>query len=288
LVANFEQACPTGAINGKFSINSIGDKVYFSQGNLQYQASTKTWRFAENQYDYVGSPNINISSTYSGWIDLFGWGTSGYHDVNDPDNLYYWPWSKSDSQVNTSPNSCNVYGYGPSTNMTDPSLTGTSANYDWGVYNPISNGGNTANQWRTLTRNEWSYVFNTRRTTSGFRYAKANVNNVNGVILLPDDWSTSTYSLSNTNTSDASFSSNTLTASQWSVLEQAGAVFLPAAGDRLGTSFYGNGSSGRYWTASYDDSSCACLISFRDLTINIFLISTRCNGFSVRLVCVAE
>ena len=82
---------PTGAIDGKFSINEDGGQVYFSQGNLQYQASSNTWKFAENQYDYVGSTNSNISSTYSGWIDLFGWGTSGYnHGAN-----CYQPWSTS-------------------------------------------------------------------------------------------------------------------------------------------------------------------------------------------------
>ena len=106
--------------------------MYFSQGNLQYQASTNTWKFADNQYDYVGSTNSNISSFYSGWIDLFGWGTSGYHDANDPYNVNYQPWSTSTSQVNSSYNN---YGYGPSINMIDPNLTGTNANYDWGVYN---------------------------------------------------------------------------------------------------------------------------------------------------------
>ena len=55
-----------------FTINANGDKIFFSQGNLQYQASTNTWRFAEHQYDLIGSDNSNISSTYSGWIDLFG------------------------------------------------------------------------------------------------------------------------------------------------------------------------------------------------------------------------
>jgi len=175
---------PTGAINGKFTINADGDQVYFSQGNLQYQASTDTWKFADNQYDYVGSDNSNISSTYSGWIDLFGWGTSGY---NHGGNCYQ-PWS-------TSTNYSDYYAYGGSTyNLYDQ--TGQA---DWG-YNAISNGGNTANQWRTLTQPEWNYVFYTRSTTSGIRYAKANVNNVNGVILLPDDWSSSTYSLSSTNT----------------------------------------------------------------------------------------
>ena len=269
-----QNTAPTGAINGKFSV-SASQQVYFSQGNLQYQASTNTWRFADNQYDYVGSDNSNISSTYSGWIDLFGWGTSGWNSGN----TYYHPWDSNKYNGET----C---GYGPHGQY---SLTGNYANADWGVYNAISNGGNQTNQWRTLTQPEWDYVFNTRTTTSGIRYAKANVNNVNGVILLPDDWSSSTYSLSSTNTPDASFSSNTLTPSQWSTLEQAGAVFLPAAGYRIAASVGKMGSCGSYWSTSYGSSNYA-----RDMRFDgSYLITSSYHyfkyyGLSVRLVRVAE
>ena len=65
------------ALSGLFSV-SADKQVYFSQGNLQYQASTDTWRFAENQYDMIGNDNANVSSSYSGWIDLFGWGTGNH------------------------------------------------------------------------------------------------------------------------------------------------------------------------------------------------------------------
>ena len=45
-----------GAVNGMFSV-SESHRVYFSKGNLQYQASSNTWRFAENQWDCVGVRN---------------------------------------------------------------------------------------------------------------------------------------------------------------------------------------------------------------------------------------
>ncbi len=232
LVANFT-AYPTGAINGQFSVNETL-QVLFSQGNLQYQASTNTWKFADNQFDYIGSDNNNISSSYSGWIDLFGWGTSGYnHGAN-----CYQPWSTSTSYSD-------YYAYG----CYFLNLCDQTGQADWG-YNPISNDGNQENQWRTLTNQEWQYLFYTRTTTSGIRYAKAKVNDVNGVILLPDDWSSETYSLSNTNSTGASFSNNTISASQWNTLEQAGAVFLPAAGRRNGTSVGSMGSDGYYWSAT--------------------------------------
>lgn len=262
---------PLGAIDGKFTINSSGGKVYFSQGNLQYKASTNTWRFAENQYDCIGSSNSSISSSYSGWIDLFGWGTSGWNSGN----TFYHPWDSNNSSGMGS-------SYGPPGQY---NLTGSYANADWGVYNAISNGGNQAGLWRTLTWDEWKYVIKTRSTASGIRYAYACVNNVNGVILLPDDWSSDFYSLSSTNTECTSFDINIITLSQWNTLERHGAVFLPAAGHRYGTSTSHVGSAGYYWSASYYDSGRAY---YQVFVVYGYLDNTRFNGHSVRLVCSAR
>ena len=154
---------------------------------------------------------------------------------------------------------------------------------DWG-YNSISNGGNAENLWRTPTKEEWDYVFNTRTTTSGIRYAKAIVNNVNGVILLPDDWNTAYYSLRNTNSTGTNFSSNTITASQWRKLERHGAVFLSMAGYRDGTSFTSVGSSGRYYSASKYDSKNAWVIYLGSSFIRTDWVNYRYYGLSVRLV----
>ena len=267
---------PEGAINGLFTVDSLGRQVYFSQGNLQYQASTNTWRFAENQWDYVGDQtqgtvyengmkcdNSLISSTYNGWIDLFGWGTSGYHNSSDPYNVNYQPWSTTDSYVSND----NYFGYGPSINTTDPNLTGTSANYDWGVYNPISNGGNQTNQWRTLTGSEWDYVLFTRSasTVNGVadaRYAKANVDNVRGVILLPDSYTHPTgvaqpVGINETN-GIAGWYGNNYSVLDFTLMQNAGAVFLPAAGMSCRTFVCQVGFDGCYWSASchpYDSSN---------------------------------
>ena len=142
IIISIHSGVPTGAINGLFSISET-KQVWFSQGNLQYQASTDIWRFAEHQWDFVGGThyingqvygnvyengikcdNSLISSTYSGWIDLFGWGTSGYNDANDSNNVEFKPWSTNVYTEN------NYFGYGPSTTMPSPSLTESSANYD--------------------------------------------------------------------------------------------------------------------------------------------------------------
>ena len=267
LVANFSSNFPTGAINGLFSV-SASRQVYFSRGNLQYigSASTPYWKFADNQWDYIGSSQANTSQTTD--RDLFGWGTSGWNNGN----TYYRPWDTNNSNGSL---------YGPKGSY---NLTGSYANADWGVYNPISNGGNQANYWRTLTKNEWVYVFNTRTTTSGIRYVKAKVNGVNGIILLPDNWSTSYYTLSNANQSGAAFNNNTITSSQWDTLEQHGAVFLPAAGYLKGAAAHVMGSQGYYWSSSYNNSSVAYEVYFISSGVYPSNYFERYHGFSVRLV----
>jgi len=254
LVAHFRELpqAPTGAINGLFSVSAT-HRVWFSQGNLQYKASTAQWRFATNQYDCIGNANSNISSSYNGWIDLFGWGTSGWNCGN----TYYRPWDSNNSDGSL---------YGPPGQY---NLTGSYAHSDWGVHNAVSNGGNAAGQWRTLTQSEWDYVFNSRSTSSGIRYAKATVNSVNGVILLP--------------------SSNVISSSDWTNnLQSHGAVFLPAAGLRNGTSVDYVHNNGLYWSASYYDSNNAQIVGFFNGLLYTDNWGYRYYGHSVRLVCPAE
>ena len=258
LVANFESNAPIGAIDGLFSVSPT-QQVYFSKGILQYQASTSTWRFAEEQYGFAGYDNANISPTYDGWIDIYGWGTSGYNGK--------YPYMTSTS----------VYDYGDGEN----DITGT--NYDWGVYNSISNGGNTPNQWRTPTGDEWTYVLYTRGTASGIRFAKACVNNVNGVILFPDNWNSNYYTINNPNNGNVSFTVNYITATDWSNMEQHGAVFLPAAGTRFGTSYGDMGAGGGYWSSTHESYDNAFAIGFDDGGLSYFPCS-RDRARSVRLI----
>lgn len=256
---------PEGAVDGVYSVSAT-NKVCFSRGNLQYQASTNTWRFAEKQYCLIGENNNNINSTYSGWIDLFGWGTSGFN------NKY--PYLTSTS--------CVDYGNGEY----DIACT----KYDWGVYNRISNGGNQIGLWRTMTIAEWMFLFNGRNTSSGISFAKAQVNGVDGVILVPDDWDDTTFYLNNTNDGEAGFTSNVVSEIEWqNVLEVAGAVFLPAAGGRTGTVVHDDvGPYGCYWSTKYYGKYGAYGLWFDDWYLDTFSSTGRCNGFSVRLVCPAD
>ena len=228
-------AGPVGIINGAFTVNANGDQVYFSQGNLQYigSAAAPYWKFADHQWDYLGTTTGQNSSDENVDRDLFGYGTSGYnHGAN-----CYQPWSTSTNWNDYLPYGDWLY------NLYDQ--TGQA---DWG-YNAIANGGNTENNgWRTLTDDEFGYIISGRNTTSGIRWAKGIVNGVNGFILLPDNWTASIYALNNTN--GGNYGSNTITAEDWAnTLEANGAVFLPAAGHRNGTNVSDYSSNGYYWCA---------------------------------------
>ena len=236
-----------GAIAGEYSVNA-SKKVYFSKGNLQYQASTNTWRFAEHQWDYVGDANKNISPTYTGWVDMFGWGTG-----NNP--------TKIDGLFNHS-----IY----------------STFADWGL-NKIQG---EVGQWHTLTAEEWNYVFSIRFVESGIRFAKAVVNGINGVILLPDHWSKDYYMLKSPNDNKAPFESNIISDSDWtSSLESHGAVFLPAAGYRAGRQVGNIGEKGIYWSATPIPQEWANYVLFqkKDLDPKHSQYGRGC-GLSVRLV----
>ena len=226
------EVIPEGALSGIFPV-SESVKVRFSKGNLQYQASTDTWRFAENQYDMIGDNNENISATYSGWIDLFGWGT----------------------------------GSNPIVATTEDSDYSTFTN--WGT-NKISNGGNTANQWSTLTHAQWDYVI-----TKGSKMQKlVSVAGIYGYLLLPLDFVTP---------SGADLSSNSFSSSEWSGLQANGAVFFPAAGSRYGTSVTKVGERGHYWTSNDwgEEHAWGLLIKSNEAYQGNY---HRFEGLSVRLV----
>ena len=235
-----------GALSGKFTINNEGDKVQFSQGNLQYQASTKTWRFAEHQWDIIGDDNANIAADYTGWIDLFGWGT----------------------------------GNNPTNSSKDFSPTGEYAEFtEWGT-NAISNGGNAANVWRSMTQDEWNHIIVGREGAQNL-LGPAKIGTVEGHVLLPDG-----FVLPAGLTFDPQDATkNVYDAAAWSKMEQAGAVFMPYAGVRYGTEVFFVGEDAQYWTSSCAAGKTIALIMYnRNATLST---NDRNGGMAIRLVCKA-
>ena len=249
IIKDFETEAYNPSYKAKaFSVSS-SKQVYFSPGNLQYHPANNEWRFAESQFDTIGDANSNISSTYNGWLDLFGWSTG-------------------------------TTNFGVSTS-TDNDYSGSFV--DWGT-NKIGN--DAPNTWRTLTYAEWFYVVFNRPNASGV----AQVNGVNGMVLLPDNWTcpagvTFKSGFHNDYVYAAGYyaAHQTFTAAEWSKLEAAGAVFLPAAGSRDGSTVRSVQGAGYYWSATESGSNFAgCYYFYSGLKS---MAGYNCTyGISVRLV----
>ena len=265
---------PTNA----FSV-SENKQVVFSKSNLQYHPTNKKWRFAPNQFSYIGSANSNVfdknpytddvssntyglnqlgyvgmtntnyntTASYNGWIDLFGWGTGA-----NPTNIYIDNWQYKDF-------------------------------VDWGA-NKIGN--DAPYTWRTLTHAEWDYLIYERTNAKSLR-GIAKVNGYSGLILLPDNWSCPnglTFKPGGYESDRPKLkhyaAHQTFTADQWLLLEKTGAVFLPAAGYYEFEMHYG---CGRYWSATNTDTQAAYYLCF-DSTGSWIDIGSPFKKYSVRLV----
>lgn len=359
---------PEGAIAGVFRI-ADSRFIWFSQGNLQYSAAQGThkvlgdsvvqgtWRFAEHQSDYVGDGNASLSAHNAEWIDLFGWGTSGWNsaaDVKDSttlfvrvarrDTMYFTPevqewYRKGDTifftcyNASKQPNTAytQVVGkdyfvaaraevyfkvkkrinyahlpwetgvqdiidttrYYPLANATY-SLTDDCAAADWGVYNAISNGGNQPNTWRTLTSEEWIYLFKNNPWTMA-TVIRESGDSILGMMLLPCHYTpleqiTMTVIGTGKETMDAypltsaAYAGNVYTMAQLDKLQAAGVVFLPAAGRRRGTVVEDVGIYGEYWSSTVNNVSDANRFGFYTQYVYAGYHNCRFIGLSVRLV----
>ena len=190
------------------------------------------------------------------------------------------------------------WGTGDAPNKVGKDYNDYSTFTDWGA-NVISNGGNKANLWRTLTKDEWGYLFCGRKNASTL-FGLGNVNGINGTILLPDNWtlpSGSSFTACTTHgmvriddyyyyEDDESkhFADNTYTAEQWKTMENNGAVFLPATGSVLGTDVLSAGWRGGYWSVTPYDEDLAYGFFFHSSVLGPQGSSYRSRGFSVRLV----
>ena len=249
-----------GAKGGLFTVNASGDQVYFSQGNLRAVCTsadddpstqeTWAWKFATNQYDYVGdnAANTSIDGNGSvsepGTVDLFGWST---------DATYY--------GINNSESADDYSG----------------SFRDWGAL--IGSG------WRTLSIDEWDYIL-VNRTNATAKYGFATVCGVHGIIILPDvftDPMKNNGSGAFVNFSGPNWNVNVYSGTNWDAMEAAGAIFLPAAGDRWGPLVGNVRDVGQYWSSTPGDENKAW---FRWITS----IGTQSSsfgrnvGYSVRLV----
>lgn len=244
-----------GALPGRFSVND-STQVQFSRGNLQFNANTNTWQFAEQQYDFIGEDNCKNLNVY----DLFNWGTG-----DNPILAYYQDYD--------------IF-------------------IDWGK-NKISNGGNDVHIWRTLSLDEWDYLFHGRINAKNL-FGLGTLNDIKGVILLPDGWNSSkgSYFVPSTNKgltweydyynnpNENNFDHNIYTTATWQKMEENGAVFLPAAGCKISEDeVYYEGIEGFYWSSTpKQHKDLAYNIQFDKQHLMLQNGSSRYLGCSVRLV----
>lgn len=205
-------------LKGQFSVSGTR-QVQFSKGNLQYNPSQSEWRFAEHQTDWLGTQNTQLGEeSFKDYIDLFGWSTSATD-----------------------------FGASSSTNNDD--FQGDFV--EWGV--------NMGEDWFTMTYDEWAYLRFGRANASDL-IGVACVDGINGVILLPDTWVAPagivfTPGIAEEENNEAYATVNNFTAEQWKKMEDAGAVFLPAAGYKGMWTLVGAGRMGSYWSATPDKQS---------------------------------
>lgn len=173
-----------------------------------------------------------------------------------------------------SDNHRDLFGWGTGNN---PNQTSTSGDYgtftDWGSNSDLQTA--LGSGWRTLTKDEWVYLFTTRTVNGGKGNGKSytygqSVNGILGVVLYPDNYTGSTY-----------------TGSDWSTFEAAGCVFLPAAGGRYGTSVGVVGSDGNYWSSTADGTN-AYYVYINSGSVSPANSIARFRGYSVRLVHAVE
>lgn len=251
------------AVNRAFSV-SDDEQVFFSPGNLYYDAAVKQYFFAENQWGYIGE-FADYTST-KGRYDLFGWGTGNKPTQFSTNDKYYTSFS------------------------------------DWGDY-PIVNGGNAKNLWRTLSMDEWYYIGKERYRADEL-IGLGTVHDVKGLIILPDrwkqisgvkafkpaeaegmDWKNGEYK--DENLSNDHFTDNVFSDQEWEKMEESGALFLPAVGFRYDTGVGAPGTYGNYWCNNENlpnDPTYARDLYFQQHRIGLFGGMSRFYGASVRLV----
>ena len=254
-------------------------RLMFAPGNLQatYNAAEEkwTWSFADQQYDYIGNASGNTTITTllkednppyaklsaDGTVDLFGRSTvDNYYGIcTSTDNSKYGGEFKDWGAISTF------------------SYRGTATTYVDGYWFTFAGG------TMDTEDNPWSWIMNKRTTkvtlngTGDARYTKATITisdtkKVKGVILFPDRYDGGTPDGVVWGTINGQYSdwSTTCTKSGWEALEDAGCVFVPAAGYRSGTTVYEENVNGYYWVSTLRYTNPICCNLFKTTNDNVY------------------
>lgn len=246
--------------NYSFFCVGNGKYVEFAEGNVQYQPSTKSWRFAENPWDVVGEDNLKVNdSTYTGWIDLFyysrednnfglehsssgefvDWGVNfggEYKKIYEYETIYGASYLPSEyetllreehrKEVVDVDVDCSMSHI---TGECDTTYTYVDINeYDY-VKKVLRDVVYVLGEWHVLTASEWRHL-NDYRPNAKYLKFEATLHEVNGWVYLPDDFVNPGVKISYE-------SVNALDDVAWGKLKAVGAVFFPSAGSRDGEEY---------------------------------------------------
>lgn len=150
-----------GALEGAFTVNDIGKRVYFAKGNLWYgktseEAESATFNFEENQYDYGAKWDFYLS-----------------HHLRDDNHISHFMWSNNADVARAflfedlSVSENDMFFTNASQTTPNPDFT---VNGQKGI-------------WRTLSADEWTYLVNHNG------HAWATINGVGGRIIFCDGYS---------------------------------------------------------------------------------------------------
>lgn len=216
-------------------------KVHFSHGNLRYTVSSGIWDFYPNQYDCQTAYDANV-------ISLFTW---GYNETKSiiPDGCTLDNVSRTNGNL--------IY------------------NEDWGYQV------GDKDTWRTLTTEEWQYLFNegayANATREGlYAYGVTVAGLANCTVLYPDGFSGIKVSNGDITSYD--------TASEWEAAQNEGVVCLPAAGFRSTGSVNYVGQTGTYWSSTAYDNRYAYTVYLDNSNVLPGSFNYRDSGYAVRLV----
>lgn len=234
----FKPDVPEGALSGVFTVGpNATDKVHFSQGNLV--------------------ATIDAAGTPTAWkfaanqYDCLGEGGANKTIGTAAGDVDLFGWSTEST----------TYGISTSTNYSGDFV-------DWGKN--IGDG----STWRTLSKDEWGYLIETRTNASSLYKKGVTVcGKTNCVIIAPDNWDISANPLQ-----------TSYDATAWATAEAAGLVCIPAAGRRDGSTVVGVGGRGNYWSSTADGDSHVCFVLFSSGHVNPDDRDLRRYGYSVRLI----
>ena len=241
----FKGDLPDGALPGVFTVADDG------QGNVKkvhFSQGNLTYSVTDTKWSFFEHQHYRAGngSASTTLISLFTWGYGNWS--TDPYHKIYLEGHTSDGET-----------FNPSE--------------DWG--SQIGDG----KTWRTLTSAEWQYLFDTRKMENGgARFENLTSSGITvegvtfyGMVLFPDDF-----------TDQADWKTKYTT---WKALDDAGIVFLPAAGFRNGNGVTHVDSYAYYWSSNAGDNIYrARRLFFSDQSVKPVSVDGRNLGFGVRLI----